>query len=68
MSGAVIIETLFAVPGLGQLLITAIYSRDISVVQGVVVFVAVVFVVLNFVVDLLYQLLDPRIRHGRTGS
>lgn len=68
MSGAVIIETLFAVPGLGQLLITSIYARDITVVQGVVVFVAVVFVVLNFVVDLLYHLLDPRIRHGRAGS
>lgn len=68
LSGAVIIETLFAVPGLGQLLITSIYSRDVTVVQGVVVFVAVVFVVLNFVVDLLYSLLDPRIRHGSSSS
>lgn len=62
MSGAVIIEQIFAVPGVGSLLIEAIHARDIPLVQGVVVFSATVFVFVNFVVDLLYALLDPRVR------
>jgi peptide/nickel transport system permease protein len=65
LGGAVIVETIFALPGLGRLLVDSIYSRDFIVVQGVVVFVAVGFVMVNFTVDLLYILLDPRIRHGR---
>lgn len=64
ISGAVIIETIFALPGLGQLLITSIDQRDIPVVQGVVIVVAVVVVAANLLVDLLYAWLDPRIRHG----
>lgn len=64
LGGAVIVEVLFALPGLGELLVTAIYSRDVTTVQGVVVFIAVVFVLVNAVVDLVYRLLDPRIRYG----
>lgn len=65
MGGALIVETIFALPGIGRLLVESIYARDLVVVQGVVAFVAVAFVLVNFGVDLLYALLDPRIRHGR---
>ena len=64
IGGAVIIETIFALPGLGRLLVEAIYTRDFVVLQGAVLFVAVSYVLINFVVDLLYAMLDPRIRHG----
>jgi peptide/nickel transport system permease protein len=65
IGGAVIVETVFALPGIGRLLVGAIYSRDLMVLQGVVLLVAAGFVLMNFVVDLLYATLDPRIRHGR---
>jgi peptide/nickel transport system permease protein len=65
ISGAVIIESIFALPGIGRLLIGAIYARDFIILQGVVVFVAAGFVLVNFAVDMLYAVLDPRIRHGR---
>jgi peptide/nickel transport system permease protein len=64
IGGAVIIETIFALPGLGRLLVEAIYTRDFIVLQGGVLFVAVGYVLVNFTVDLLYAVLDPRIRHG----
>lgn len=62
LGGTVIIEFLFAVPGLGGRLINAINQRDILVIQGITVFVAVVYVVINTIVDLLYAVVDPRIR------
>src|SRR5438552_8223923 len=65
IGGALIIETIFALPGIGRLLVGAIYARDFIILQGVVLFVAVGFVMVNFVVDMLYAVLDPRIRHGR---
>lgn len=65
IGGALIVETIFALPGIGRLLIGAIYARDFIILQGVVLFVAVGFVVVNFIVDMLYAVLDPRIRHGR---
>ncbi len=64
ISGAVIVEVLFALPGVGNLLINSITQRDVTVVQGIVVFVAVAFVVINLGVDLLYSALDPRIRRA----
>ncbi len=64
LGGTVVIETLFAVPGLGFRLINAINQRDILVIQGITVFVAVVYVVVNTVVDLFYAVVDPRIRRG----
>jgi peptide/nickel transport system permease protein len=64
LGGTVVIETLFAIPGLGFSLINAINQRDILVIQGITVFVAVMFVVINTVVDLLYAVLDPRIRRS----
>jgi peptide/nickel transport system permease protein len=63
MSGAVVVETLFAVPGVGRLLVDSIYQRDLMMVQGIALFIAVTYVVVNFLVDLAYSYLDPRIRH-----
>ena len=63
---AVIIETLFALPGMGRLLITAIYARDYLMVQGCVLVITVGYVVVNSIVDMLYALLDPRIRSERS--
>lgn len=65
IGGAVITESIFALPGIGRLLVESIYTRDFIVLQGGVLFVALGFVLINFVVDLLYAVLDPRIRHGR---
>jgi peptide/nickel transport system permease protein len=65
-SGAVIVEQIFAWPGVGQLVIQGISSRDYNVVQGVVLVNTAIFVVLLFVVDVSYGFLDPRVRrHGR---
>ncbi len=64
VGGAVIIETLFALPGIGQMLVTAVYQNDHFAIQGVVLVVAVAFVVINLLVDMIYPLLDPRVRHG----
>ena len=65
IGGAVIVELIFALPGIGRLTVTAIYARDFIMMQGVVLFVAAGFVIVNFIVDMLYAVLDPRIRHGR---
>ena len=65
VGGSIIIESIFALPGVGRLLINAIYARDFIVVQGVVVFIAFAYVMVNFIVDLLYAVLDPRIRTER---
>jgi peptide/nickel transport system permease protein len=62
LGGAVIVEQLFALPGIGRLLFDAIFRRDLMVVQGVVLVITVGFVVANGVVDVLYSVLDPRIR------
>jgi peptide/nickel transport system permease protein len=64
IGGALIVETIFALPGIGRLLVGAIYTRDLIILQGVVLLVAAGFVIMNFVVDMLYAVLDPRIRHG----
>jgi len=64
LGGTVIIETLFAVPGIGFRLINAINQRDILVIQGITVFIAASYVVINTLVDLLYSALDPRIRRS----
>jgi ABC-type dipeptide/oligopeptide/nickel transport system permease component len=63
LGGAVVIETVFARQGIGRLAIDAILSKDFPVIQGVVLFAAVVYVSINLVVDLLYSVIDPRIRY-----
>jgi peptide/nickel transport system permease protein len=64
MAGSIVLENVFYLPGLGRLALGAIGARDLPVVQGVVLFVAATIVTLNFVVDLAYGILDPRIRRG----
>jgi peptide/nickel transport system permease protein len=64
LGGAVLTETIFAWPGLGQLTVTAIGARDYQIVQGVVLVIGAMFVGLNLLVDVLYAWLDPRIRYG----
>ena len=61
--GTLIIETLYSWPGLGRLAVEAIYARDYPVIQGIVFFMATVFVLINLLVDLSYALLDPRISY-----
>ncbi len=63
LEGAVITETVFAWPGIGQLLVGSILARDYPVVQGAVLLIAVAFILINLVVDLLYGAIDPRIRY-----
>lgn len=62
LGGAVITETIFAIPGLGRLVIDAILTRDFPVVQGAVMFMAMTVIIVNFLVDVLYSILDPRIK------
>jgi peptide/nickel transport system permease protein len=62
VGGAVIIETLFALPGIGQMLVNAVYQHDQFVIQGVVLVIATGFVLINLLVDLMYALIDPRVR------
>ncbi len=63
LSGAVLTETVFAWPGIGRLLVEAVLARDYPVIQGTTLLIATTFVVLNVAVDVLYGLLDPRIRY-----
>lgn len=62
LSGTAVIETVFGIPGLGRFLVDAIYARDYPVIQGVLLFVVLVYALVNLAVDLLHPLLDPRIR------
>jgi peptide/nickel transport system permease protein len=62
IGGAVIIETLFALPGIGSLTVNSVLSKDVAVVQGVVMLVAIIYVVVNTLVDVTYGYLDPRVR------
>lgn len=62
LGGSVVIETLFALPGVGQLLVNSINLRDYSTVQGIIVLVAVVYVLVNLVLSALYGVVDPRVR------
>lgn len=63
LGGAIIIETMFTIPGMGSLLIDSIHRRDYPVIQGVILFIAAIYVLVNLCVDLLYAFLDPRIRY-----
>lgn len=63
IGGVVVTETVFSIPGLGSLTVDAVLNRDFPVIQGVVLFFSVIYVVLNLLVDLSYIVLDPRIRY-----
>lgn len=63
LAGSVLTESVFAFPGVGRLLVTSIFQRDYATVQGAILVIAVVYVVVNLLVDLLYAAVDPRIRY-----
>lgn len=62
IAGAVVIETIFNIPGIGQLVLNSIQSRDYAVIQGVILMVAFFYVMINLIIDLLYIVIDPRVR------
>ena len=64
MAGTVVIETVFSRPGIGRLIVDGIINKDFPMVQGIVLIVAVSYVLVNLVVDLVYAMLDPRIRYN----
>jgi peptide/nickel transport system permease protein len=64
LSGTVVVETVFAIRGIGRILVGAIFDRDYPTVQGLILLIAVIFVLANLVVDIVYTILDPRIKYG----
>lgn len=64
LSGALIIETVFALPGLGRLTVQAVLDRDFPLVQGCLIVIASIFVIINLITDMIYVYLDPRIRYS----
>jgi len=68
IGGALVVETIFALPGIGRLLVTAIYSRDVFMIQGCVLWITLGYVSINLLVDVLYAVLDPRIRLERADA
>ena len=65
LTGSMLIEKVFSIPGIGKLAVDAMSNRDLPLLQGTVVYIALVFVIVNLVVDLSYSLIDPRIRYGK---
>ena len=63
LSGAFVVEVIFAWPGMGRMVVEAMFARDFPLLQVGVLFSAILFVVVNLLVDLSYGILDPRIRH-----
>jgi peptide/nickel transport system permease protein len=64
ISGAVVTESIFVLPGFGRLTLDAVYTRDYSMIQGVILFTATAYILINLLVDVLYSVIDPRIRVG----
>jgi peptide/nickel transport system permease protein len=62
LGGSAVIETVFVLPGIGQLVVRSLYNRDLPVIQGLILYVAVIYVLINLAVDILYTYLDPRLR------
>lgn len=68
LGGTVITESVFALPGMGRLVLTAVLNRDYQVATGIIFLIAAAFVIINLLVDLTYPVLDPRVRLSRSGS
>ncbi len=64
MGGAVVTEQIFGIPGIGRLLIFGVFNRDYPVVQGIVLYIALVYVMINLLIDILYLIIDPRISYS----
>jgi peptide/nickel transport system permease protein len=63
ISGAVVTETVFGLPGVGNLVVTAVLRRDYPVIQGALLVIAAIYVLINFFIDMLYLVVDPRVRY-----
>lgn len=68
LAGSMLIEKVFSIQGIGKLAVDSMTNRDLPLVQGAVLYIAVIFVVVNLIVDLSYAFIDPRIRYGKGGS
>jgi len=68
LGGSIVTETVFRLPGVGNLIITGVFRRDFPVIQGIVLAIVVVYILINLIVDLAYSWLDPRIRYGGGGK
>jgi len=68
LGGTVIAESVFALPGIGRLVLSAVLNRDYQVATGIIFLIATAFVLINLLVDMIYPVLDPRVRLGRAGS
>jgi peptide/nickel transport system permease protein len=64
IGGAVVTETVFNLPGLGNLVVRAVLRRDYPIIQGALLAIASVYVIINFFIDVLYMVVDPRVRHA----
>ncbi len=64
MGGAVVTEQIFGIPGIGRLLIFGVFNRDYPVVQGIVLYIALIYVAINLIIDIIYVLIDPRITYS----
>lgn len=65
LTGSMLIEKVFAIPGIGKLAVDGMMNRDLPLLQGTVVYIALVFVIMNLIVDISYAFIDPRIRYGK---
>ncbi len=64
LTGSVVVETVFGIPGIGRYFVTAALGRDYTLVLGTVIVVAALVILFNLIVDILYGVVDPRVRHG----
>ena len=62
VTGAVVIEVIFEIPGIGRLIIYALDKRDYFLIQGIVVLITFIFVFINLIIDILYTIIDPRVK------
>ena len=65
LTGSMLIEKVFSIPGIGKLAVDAMSNRDLPLLEGTVMYIAFVFVIVNLIVDVSYAFLDPRIRYGK---
>jgi peptide/nickel transport system permease protein len=63
IGGAIVTETVFGLPGIGNLVVSAVLRRDYPVIQGALIVVAAIYVLINLAIDLLYAIIDPRVRY-----
>ena len=62
LTGSFVVETIFAIPGLGRYFVTSIYNRDYTVVLGITIFFSALIVLFNLIIDLIYPVIDPRVK------